>query len=102
MAKWLMEDFNVTAKSFWELKFNLAPNTDVFKIAAEKKNIIVITTKDIDFVKLQADKGSPPKILYINVGNISNNELRVIINKSFGNALEIFIKTNKQLVEITT
>jgi predicted nuclease of predicted toxin-antitoxin system len=101
MAKWLIDDFNVAAKSFWELEFNIAADTDVFKIAGEKKNIIVITTKDIDFVKLQSAKGSPPKILYINVGNISNKELKVIISKSFAGALEIFVNTTKQLVEIT-
>ena len=102
MAKWLIEDFNVVARSFWELQYNFSADTDVFNVASQKQNIIVITTKDIDFVKLQNVKGSPPKILYINVGNISNKELRLLINKSFGGALKIFLTTSKPLVEIST
>lgn len=102
MANWLIDDFKVAAKSFWELEFNISADIDVFKIAREKKNIVVNTTKDIDFVKLLSDKGSPPKILFLNVGNISKKELRIIINKSFAGALEIFVNTTKQLVEITT
>lgn len=102
MAKWLIEDFNVVAKSFWELQYNFSADTDVFKFASQKQNIIIITTKDIDFVKLQTVKVSPPKILYINVGNITNKELRLLINKSFGDALKIFLTTTKPLVEIST
>jgi predicted nuclease of predicted toxin-antitoxin system len=101
MARWLIEDFQVSAKSFWELQFNKTDDIEVFKLAASNKNTIIITTKDIDFINLQKNKGTPPKILYLNVGNISNKQLRDVINKSFPKALQIFTTTNNQLVEIT-
>ncbi len=102
MANWLIEDFHVSAKSFWELQYDTTSDSEIFKFAAIHLNTIIITTKDIDFINLQKGKGSPPKVLYLNAGNISNRQLRELINKSFPRALEISTTTNNQLVEITT
>lgn len=50
MAIWLIDQFSVKARSFKELQFLKTSDVEVYKIAAEKKNTIIITTKDIDFV----------------------------------------------------
>ena len=52
MAKWLQEDFKVSAKSFKELNFEMEEDISVFRKAANRINTIVITTKDIDFKNL--------------------------------------------------
>jgi predicted nuclease of predicted toxin-antitoxin system len=101
LATWIKDEFNVPAKSFQELGFATTPDTEVFKLARAKSNIIVITTRDYDFVSLAEEIGSPPKILYLNTGNISNKELKKIILRSFKNVVRIFSKTNQSLVEIT-
>ncbi|MFN2438665.1 MAG: DUF5615 family PIN-like protein [Chitinophagaceae bacterium] len=62
---------------------------------------MVITTKDIDFVNLAEGIEQVPKLLYLNVGNVSNKKLKEIIYKSFGEALRIFSETNNSLVEIS-
>ncbi len=100
MAIWLKEGFNVSAKSFFELNFQNTEDTEVFKIAANKLNTIIITTKDVDFVKLSDQRNSLPKILYLNVGNISNKKLKELIDKSFRQVLQTFIETDELLVEI--
>ncbi len=100
MAEWLKEDFNVSAKSFKELNFETEDDTTVFKRAVNKFNIVVITTKDSDFVKLANDFLNPPKILYISVGNISNKKLKEIIYKQFKEVLKIFSESNNYLIEI--
>ena len=104
LAVWLREDYNVAAKSFMELDLQSASDQTVFKLAKKKSieaKTIVITTKDYDFVCLSEEIGSPPKILYLNIGNVSNIELRQIIAKSFRDVVKIFTKTNQNLVEIT-
>lgn len=100
LAVWLREDFNVSAKSFYELNFQTTEDKKVFEIAAGRLNTIIITTKDIDFVKLSEEKATLPKILYLNVGNISNKKLKELIYKSFKQALQMFLDTDELLVEI--
>jgi predicted nuclease of predicted toxin-antitoxin system len=101
MAKWLQEDFQVSAKSFKELNFETEEDILVFRKAATRINTIVITTKDIDFKNLVNDSSTPPKILYLNVGNISNKMLKEIIYKSFAEVIRIFSETDNSLIEIT-
>lgn len=101
MAKWLREDFQVSAKSFKELNFETEEDISVFRKAANRINTIVITRKDIDFKNLVNSNSTPPKILYLNVGNISNKMLKEIIYKSFKEVIRIFSETDDSLIEIT-
>ncbi len=101
MASWLLDDFNVAAKSFKELGFEFKGDAEVFRIAAKVINTIVITTKDIDFINLQNEIGSPPKILFLNIGNISNKQLRQLIANNFAEVLRLFTQTNNSFVEIS-
>ena len=101
MAEWIEKDFGVTAKSFTELNFGTEEDIVIYTNAAKRFNIIVITTKDIDFKNLARDIGIPPKILYLNVGNISNGLLKQIVYKSFKEVIRIFSETDDALIEIT-
>lgn len=101
MAVWLREDFNVLAKSFQELGFQSTEDIEIFRAAASRINTIIITTKDVDFVNLSNDIGSPPKILFLNIGNLSNKKLKEIIYKSFKEVIRMFLETDNSLIEIT-
>ena len=72
MALWISNGFKVKAMSFKDLNFETVADIEVYKIAARNSTTIIITTKDIDFIDFQNSIGAPPKTLYINVGNISN------------------------------
>lgn len=100
MANWLKEDFSVSAKSFQELGYQSTEDEKIFEIASNKINTIIITTKDIDFVKLSNSKIHLPKILYLNVGNISNRKLKELIYKTFREVVRMFLETNEFLIEI--
>ena len=102
MAVWLKEGFNVTAKSFKELSFDTTPDVEVYKIAAQKLNVIVITTKDVDFIDYQKITGGPPKVLYISVGNISNQNLKKLIQQNFAEILQLFLQPDTSFIEIST
>ncbi len=102
MAIWLKEDFNVHSKSFKELLFTEVPDVEVYKIAATKSNKIIITTKDVDFSNYQNIVGPPPRILYLNIGNITNKNLKLLIENKFAEILNLFLTTNEPLIEIST
>jgi predicted nuclease of predicted toxin-antitoxin system len=101
MAHWLRDDFNVQARSFKDLGFEKTPDIDVYKLAATQANTIIITTKDIDFIDHSGTMGHPPKILYLNVGNISNKELKEIIYRSFAQVRKMFLEPDKSFIELT-
>ena len=100
MATWLKDDFNVSAKTFKELNFEREEDIIIFRKAANKMHIVVITTKDIDFKNLSKEFGAPPKILYLNIRSISNKLLKEIIYKYFKTILQTFIETDDPLIEI--
>ena len=58
-----------------------------------------ILTFDEDFYDLQLLKGHPPKIIWLTVGNCSNNELKKIISVELLPAIEYLNHTD--LVEIS-
>ena len=86
---------------FKELGFEITPDAEVYKIAAKHKNIIVITTKDVDFKNIQSTIGSPPRILYLNTGNISNEKLKELILVKFEEVLLLFSDPENIFIEIS-
>ena len=60
LADWINIEFKVTAKSFFELGYQTTSDFEVFNNAANNPNVIVITTKDYDFVDLKNRQGGKP------------------------------------------
>ena len=81
MAIWLEEEFRVKAKSFKELKFEITPDVEVYKMAAQKDNKIIITTKDIDFSNYQKVAGAPPRILYLTHWKHIQQEFKITFSR---------------------
>ena len=65
-------------------KLETATDEQIWKFA--KANDLVIITKDSDFEELSIIKGTPPKVIWIKVGNTDN---KVIANISINNKFEI-------------
>lgn len=101
MAVWLKNDFGVSAKSFNELNFDTEKDIAVFTSAVRRFNTIIITTKDVDFKNLSGEITVRPKILYLNVGNVSNKVLKEILYRSLKEVIRIFSETDESLIEIT-
>lgn len=102
MATWLTQDYGVTAYSFAELGFENVSDVEVFKKALQSNYVIIITTKDIDFIYLSHSKTNElPKILHMNIGNVTNTELKNILKQGFDKALKLFLEFNKTIVEIS-
>jgi predicted nuclease of predicted toxin-antitoxin system len=101
IAVWLADNFNVAAKSFVELNFHTTEDAAIFKKASLHPSVIVITTKDYDFVKILNELGGRPRVLYLNIGNVTNNQLKEILSIHFSQALKILTETDQVLVEIS-
>lgn len=102
LVTWLTETYGVKGQSFAEMGFERLSDAAVYKQASTQFATVIITTKDIDFVSLSTDKRLKlPKILYLNIGNVSNTLLKEILIKSFEKALELLLLDENTIVEIT-
>ena len=101
MARWIRDGFHVNAKSLVELGYQEYSDHQILSVAAQHLNTIIITTKDYDFIELADHTTASPRILYLNIGNLSKHQLKEIIEKSFQQALEKFLNTTHKIIEIT-
>ena len=81
LASWLKVTFKVDAKSLKDLGLRDAEDQEIFSAARNQETVIV--TKDSDFIELVTRTGTPPQILWVTCGNVTNRNLKRI----FQNAL---------------
>lgn len=83
------------------LNLNLEFKSDrqIFDFAG--KNDFTIVTKDKDFYHLVNTIGPPPKVIWLSLGNCSNQNLLSILLKNSKAVLE-FIKSNRSLFVISS
>jgi predicted nuclease of predicted toxin-antitoxin system len=85
LAAWLVKTFGVAAFSLKELGLRDAKDTEIFE-AARQPNLVIMS-KDSDFVDLVCRLGSPPQILWITCGNVTNQNLRRLLSSTFAEAI---------------
>lgn len=59
-----------------------------------------MVTKDVDFVRLLEEKGPPPSVLWLTLGNTSNERLRAVFMKHWPR-IHRELAAGEDLVEIT-
>jgi predicted nuclease of predicted toxin-antitoxin system len=97
LALWIASRFKIEAYSVKDLNLLAAKDEEVF-LAARKEKAVVIS-KDIDFVRLVEQKGSPPQLIWVTCGNTSNSNLRRIFESTLEDAVRI-IRAGDDIVEI--
>jgi predicted nuclease of predicted toxin-antitoxin system len=98
LAAWIVETFGVTALSLKELGLRDAKDTEIFEAAIQPN--LVIMSKDSDFVDLVCRLGSPPQILWLTCGNVTNKNLRRILTSTLPDAI-IQLQQGESVVEIS-
>ena len=98
LANWISSNFDITAISLKELSLRDAKDIEIFE-AAKFANAIIMT-KDSDFIDLVCRLGTPPQILWITCGNVTNRNLRQLLTATLSSALEQ-IKQGEAIVEIS-
>lgn len=99
IAKWLRDDFGLSANS---LKFHGLRDADeeIIFFAAREANAIILT-KDIDLKILQNRHGQPPKIIRLTIGNTSNIIVRNALAINLNFILDYLVVQDKPYLEIT-
>ncbi len=98
LAAWIVETFGISALSLKELGLRDAKDTEIFEAAVQPN--LVIMSKDSDFVDLVCRLGSPPQILWLTCGNVTNQNLRRILTATLPDAI-IQLQQGESVVEIS-
>ena len=98
LANWLTQSFGIEASSLRELGLRDARDIEIFESARIANAIIM--TKDSDFVDLVCRLGTPPQILWLTCGNVTNRNLRQLLSATLPDALER-IQQGEIIVEIS-
>ena len=78
---------NHDARAVRELGLRDADDRVIFD-AARRAGATVIS-KDVDFVELVSRLGSPPKLIWLTCGNVSNEALRELLGAKLAMALTV-------------
>jgi predicted nuclease of predicted toxin-antitoxin system len=71
LAAWLSSSFGVAARALRDMGLRDAEDEDIVQ-AARVQGETVIVSKDSDFVNLVLRLGTPPQILWVTCGNVTN------------------------------
>jgi predicted nuclease of predicted toxin-antitoxin system len=99
LAEWLGSQFRVVAKSLREIGLRDATDVELFE-AGRRYHEIVIVSKDSDFADLVTQRGKPPQVLWLRIGNRRLIEMQILLRTTFPAALQL-LETGEALVEIS-
>ena len=97
LAEWLSKEYAVEALSLRDLGMRDATDIEIFQ-AAHRAQAVVIS-KDSDFVELVSRHGSPPQLLWVTCGNVTNRRLQSVFGKTFSQALAL-LASGQSIVEV--
>lgn len=86
LADWITTTFGLEAAALRALSLRDAKDIEIFE-AARTENAVIMT-KDSDFVDLVCRLGSPPQILWLTCGNVTNRNLRRLLTATLPTAIE--------------
>ena len=98
LCPWIRRQFAVDAIHIRDLALREAEDPEIFDKA--RKAQAVVFTKDDDFVDLVDRLGTPPQVLWLRCGNMSNARLWVILTRALPDALDL-LRRGEPVVEIS-
>jgi predicted nuclease of predicted toxin-antitoxin system len=98
LANWLTDTFDLEATALRDLELRDAQDIEMFE-AARAENAVIMT-KDSDFIDLVCRLGSPPQILWLTCGNVTNRNLRRLLAATLPDALER-LRQGEVIIEIS-
>jgi predicted nuclease of predicted toxin-antitoxin system len=98
LASWLTKTFSVEAYALKDLALRDAEDLAIFQAARQTQTVII--SKDSDFVEMVLRMGTPPQLLWVTCGNVTNQRLQELFIKLFPKAQELLAK-GEAVVEMT-
>lgn len=74
-----------------------AEDTEIFEKAREAGAVVM--TKDEDFIRLVEKNGTPPQVIWVTSGNMSNARFKTLLSRTFPDAISL-IESGEHVVEI--
>ena len=87
LAAWLCTELGHDAHAVRNLGLRSAEDRTIFLQARNADAILL--SKDVDFVELVGRLGSPPKLIWLTCGNVSNDALRILLSLRLDAALKV-------------
>lgn len=97
LAPWLQETYGVSAAGVAALGLRDASDVAIFEAARDAGAVVM--TKDADFPQLVRERGAPPKVIWIRLGNTSNARLRTALARVFSGVKER-LEAGEDVVEV--
>lgn len=97
LATWLREEFRVEAFSIRDVGLCDSQDRAIFDLA-RLQNVVLIS-KDSDFVDLISRLGSPPQLIWVTCGNVTNRKLRIAFSGAFPKVVRL-LESGEGIVEI--
>jgi predicted nuclease of predicted toxin-antitoxin system len=98
LANWLTSTFGLESAALRDLALRDAQDVEIFE-AARAENAVIMT-KDSDFIDLVCRLGTPPQILWLTCGNVTNRNLRKLLSATLPDALKQ-LRQEEAIVEIS-
>lgn len=98
IAAWISAEYGMPAKALRDIGMRNAKDRDI-SMAARAAGASLMT-KDVDFVRLLEEHGPPPSVLWLTMGNTSNDRLRSVLAKHWRRIRQA-LAAGAALVEIT-
>lgn len=98
LCPWIVRQFAVEAAHARDLDLREAEDSEIFDRARGAG--VVVFTKDEDFVELVRRLGTPPQVLWLRCGNMSNARLKDLFTTTLPDAIEL-LNQGEPIVEIS-
>ena len=98
LASWMSNNLGVQAQALRDLGLRDAKDKPIY-FAARAVDAVILT-KDADFVRLLETHGPPPRIIWLTLGNTTNERLRHVLGKHWPRVCTA-LAAGEGLVEIT-
>ena len=82
LAIWIESNFSIKTISSYNLFINDEKDEVIFIKAKEKGNVILLS-KDQDFLGILDRLKSPPKLIWLTMGNCPNKKMKLILEENF-------------------
>lgn len=97
LVRWMEVTFGVECHHVRDLALREAEDPVIF--AKARDAAAVMMTKDEDFVRLVERNGSPPQVIWVTSGNMSNAHFQSLLLETFLDAKSL-IEKGEKIVEI--
>lgn len=98
LLPWLRKEFDLEADAVRDLGLREGKDHQIF--AEARREHAIVMTKDRDFVDLVERRGPPPQVLWLTLGNTSNQHLRGVLSRRLPAALSA-LERGEPVVELT-